>query len=154
MLSRLTPAAVLVGSFAAAILGGAALLSLPAAATERLSAIDALFMATSAVCVTGLAVVDPGTRLTTFGQLVVLGLFQAGGLGFMTFAMFGVLVLGRRVSFRDRMVIEDSMHHSPSHELGRLLRYVLAFTFAIEAAGAGLLWLRLREEFSAGRAAY
>ena len=154
MLSRLTPAAVLVGSFAGAILAGAALLSLPAAATGRLSAIDALFTATSAVCVTGLAVVDTGTRLTTFGQLVVLGLCQAGGLGIMTFAMFAVLLLGRNVSFRDRMVIEDSMHHSPTHELGRLLRYVLAFTFTVEAAGAVLLWLRLRGDFPAGRAAY
>jgi trk system potassium uptake protein TrkH len=154
MLSRLTPAAVLVGSFAGAIAGGAALLLLPGAATERLSVIDAVFTATSAVCVTGLTVVDTGTRLTAFGQLVVLGLFQAGGLGIMTFAMFGVLLLGRNVSFRDRMVVEDSMHHSPTHELGRLLRYVLAFTLVVEAAGAALLFLRWRADFPAGRAAY
>jgi trk system potassium uptake protein TrkH len=154
MLSKVSPAVVILGSFAAAIAVGALLLSLPAAATERLSVVDAIFTATSAVCVTGLTVVDTGSRLTAFGQVVVLLLFQAGGLGIMTVAMFVVLLLGRSVSFRDHMVIEDSMHHSPTAELGRLLRYVLAFTFVAEVAGAALLWLRWRNDFPAGRAVY
>ena len=76
------PARLLVVSFAAAILGGAALLALPLASTGApLAFIDALFMATSAVCVTGLAVVDPGSGLSGFGQAVLLGLVQIGGLG-------------------------------------------------------------------------
>lgn len=154
MLARIPPAVVILASFAAAIALGAALLALPAASTERLSLVDAVFTATSAVCVTGLTVVDTGTRFTTFGQLVILALFQVGGLGIMTVAMFAVLLLGRHVSFRDRMVIEDSMHHSPTAELGRLLRYVVAFTFTVEALGAVLLWLRWRNDFPAGRAVY
>ena len=154
MQTNLSPAVVIFGSFAATIAAGALLLSLPIAATERLSVVDAVFTATSAVCVTGLAVVDTGTALTTFGQVVVLVLCQVGGLGLMTFAMFVVLLLGRQVSFRDHMVIEDTMHHSPSAEIGKLLRYVLTFTFTVEAVGAVLLWLRWRHDFPAGRALY
>ena len=123
MFPHVPPAVFLIGSFAAAIAVGAALLSLPAAATERLSVVDAIFTATSAVCITGLTVVDTGSRLTTFGQVVVLVLCQAGGLGIMTFAMFAALLLGRRVSFRDHMVVEDTMHHSPTTERPELLRH-------------------------------
>ena len=154
MLPHIPPAAVALATFAGAIGIGAILLSLPAAAVEPLTLVDAVFTATSAVCVTGLAVVDTGTRLTTFGQLVVLVLCQVGGLGLMTFAMFVVLLLGRQVSFRDHMVIEDSMHHSPSAEIGKLLRYVVTFTLAVEAIGAALLWLRWRQDFPAGQALY
>jgi trk system potassium uptake protein TrkH len=149
-----SPAAILIASFGGAIAVGTLLLSLPVAAAERLGFVDALFTATSAVCVTGLAVVDTGTRLTTFGQVVVLVLCQAGGLGIMTFAMLVVLLLGRSVSFRGHMVIEDTMHHSPSAELATLVRYVVAFTFAAEAGGALLLWLRWRSDFPIGHAAY
>ena len=154
MLARFPPAVIIVATFGVAIVVGALLLSLPAATTERLGALDALFTATSAVCVTGLAVADTGTRFTPFGQVVLLVLFQAGGLGIMTMAMFVTLLLGRRVSFRDRMVVEDVMHHSPTAELGRLIRYVFAFTFTVEAVGAALLFVRLREEFPPTRAAY
>jgi trk system potassium uptake protein TrkH len=72
----------------------------------------------------------------------------------MTFAVLFAVVLGRRVTFTDRLVVQDSMHHSPTSDLRRLLRHVVAFTFATEAAGAALLWLRWREEFGAGRAAW
>lgn len=154
MQAHVPPAVAIFGSFAAAIVAGAVLLSLPVAATQPLSVVDAIFTATSAVCVTGLAVVDTGTALTPFGQVVVLVLCQVGGLGLMTFAMFVVVLLGRQVSFRDHMVIEDTMHHSPSAEIGKLLRYVLTFTFSVEAVGAVLLWLRWREDFPDGRAIY
>lgn len=145
----LSPATLLVGSFVAAILIGAVLLMLPASATGApLTALEALFMSTSAVCVTGLAVVDPGTRLTGFGQGVLLALVQGGGLGIMTFAIFVTAVVGRGLSLRDRAVLVDSMHHSQSHELRRLLRHVLRFTLIVEGAGALALWLRWRGEFA------
>jgi trk system potassium uptake protein len=116
------------------------------------SLLDALFTATSAVCVTGLTVVDTGTGFSPAGQAIVLALIQVGGLGLMTFAVFVGVVLGRRVAFTDRMVIQDSMHHTPKAGIRRLVRYVLTFTLASEAAGAALLWLRFREEFPAGLA--
>ncbi|MCL4819558.1 MAG: TrkH family potassium uptake protein [Vicinamibacteria bacterium] len=144
---NLSPAALLVGSFAAAILVGTVLLMLPMASTGKpLDALEALFMSTSAVCVTGLAVVDPGTRLTGFGQGVLLALLQGGGLGIMTFAIFVTAVVGRGLSLRDRAVLVDSMHHSPSHELRRLLRHVLRFTLIVEGVGALALWLRWRHQ--------
>jgi trk system potassium uptake protein TrkH len=154
MFAKVPPAVAIFATFAAMILAGTVLLLLPGAATERLTLVDALFTATSAVCVTGLTVADTGTRFTAFGQVVLLVLFQAGGLGIMTVAMFVALVLGRRVSFRDRMVVEDSMHHTPTAELGRLIRYVFVFTFAVEGVGAALLFLRWRGEFPLGQAAY
>jgi len=151
----LHPAATLVAGFAAAVLGGTVLLLLPASSTrEPLTPLEALFTATSAVCVTGLTVVDTGTRLTLFGQLVVLALVQAGGLGIMTFAVFVALLTGRQISFRDRLVIQDSLHHSPSQGLRNLVRYILGLTFTVEAAGAALLWLRFRSEFPFDRALY
>jgi trk system potassium uptake protein TrkH len=143
---NLSPAALLVGSFAAAILVGTVLLMLPMASTGKpLTALEALFMSTSAVCVTGLAVVDPGTRLTEFGQVVLLLLVQGGGLGIMTFALFVAVVVGRGMSMRDRAAVLDSIHHSQTHELRRLLRHVLRFTLIVEGAGALALWLAWRD---------
>jgi trk system potassium uptake protein TrkH len=134
---------------------GTALLSLPVAqAGEPVSLVDALFTSTSAVCVTGLTVVDTGTRFSPFGQAVVLALIQVGGLGLMTFAVFVGVLLGRKVAFTDRMVIQDSMHHTPKAGVRRLVRYVLAFTLAVEAAGAAFLWLRFRGQFPAGEAVW
>jgi len=134
---------------------GTVLLALPVAqAGEPVSLLDALFTSTSAVCVTGLTVVDTGTRFSPFGQAVVLALIQVGGLGLMTFAVFVGVVLGRRVAFTDRMVIQDSMHHTPMAGVRRLVRYVLAFTLAVEGAGAALLWVRFRGQFPAGEAVW
>jgi len=135
------------------ILLGTALLALPAAhAGEPLSLLEALFTATSATCVTGLTVVDTGSRFTPFGQAVVLALFQVGGLGLMTFAVFAGVALGGRVAFTGRALIQDTMHHTPSVGVRRLVRHVVVFTLASEAVGALLLWLRLRDESVPGGA--
>jgi trk system potassium uptake protein TrkH len=129
------------------ILAGTVLLALPIAhAGEPVPLLDALFTATSATCVTGLAVVDTGTRFSTFGQAVLLGLIQVGGLGLMTFAVFTALALGGRVAFTGRVVIQETMHHTARAGVRRLVRYVLAFTLVSEAAGALVLWLRFRDE--------
>jgi trk system potassium uptake protein TrkH len=104
--------------------------------------------------VTGLTVADTGTRFSPFGQAVILALIQVGGLGIMTFAVFVGVVLGRKVAFTDRMVIQDSMHHTPKAGVRRLVRYVLTFTLAVEAAGALLLWLDFRHGFRAGEAVW
>jgi trk system potassium uptake protein TrkH len=149
------PSVLLATSFAAAILIGGVVLSLPVSGGQgRVGFLDALFTSTSATCVTGLVVVDTGTAYSRVGQLVILGLIQAGGLGIMTFAIFFTLLLGRSISFQDRMVIQDSLHHSPTSELRSLVRYILGFTLAVETAGALLLFLRWRSDFSDGRALY
>jgi trk system potassium uptake protein TrkH len=134
---------------------GTLLLSFPFAhAGAPVSVLDALFTAASAVCVTGLTVVDTGSRFSAAGQAVILALIQTGGLGLMTFSVFVGVVLGRKVAFTDRMVIQDSMHHTPKAGVRRLVRYVLTFTLAFEAAGAAFLWLRFRGQFPAGEAAW
>jgi len=146
---------ILAGSFALVIAVGTLLLSLPfARGGEPVPFVDALFTSTSAVCVTGLTVVDTGSRFSPAGQAVILALIQVGGLGLMTFAVFVGVVLGRKVAFTDRMVIQDSMHHTPRAGIRRLVRYVLAFTLAVEAVGAALLWLRFRGQFPAGEAVW
>jgi len=146
---------ILAGSFAVVIAAGTLLLSLPFAQSgEPLSPLDALFTATSAVCVTGLTVVDTGRRFSPAGQAIILALIQVGGLGLMTFAVFVGVVLGRKVAFTDRMVIQDSMHHTKKAGVRRLVRYVLTFTLASEAAGAALLWLRFRGQFPGGEAVW
>ena len=145
----------LAGSFAVVIAAGTLALALPFARVGgHLSVLDALFTATSAVCVTGLTVVDTGSRFSPAGQAVILALIQVGGLGLMTFAVFAGVLLGRRIAFTDRMAIQDSMHHTPTAGIRRLVRYVLAFTLATEAAGAVLLWLRFRRQFPAGEAVW
>jgi len=128
------------------ILLGTLLLVLPAAhAGEPLTLLDALFTATSATCVTGLTVVDTGSRFSPFGQAVVLGLIQVGGLGLMTFAVFAGMALGGHVAFTGRALIQDTMHHTPTVGVRRLVRHVVLFTLASELVGAVVLWLRFRE---------
>jgi len=84
----LNPGQFFILSFLSVTLVGAALLMMPNATTEPISFVDALFTATSAVCVTGLIVVDTATRFTTFGQLIIIGLIQIGGLGILTFVTY------------------------------------------------------------------
>lgn len=95
---RLNPAKVLVLGFAILIFIGTFLLTLPIATEDgnNLTFLDALFTATSATCVTGLVVVDTADTFSLFGEIVILALIQIGGLGFMTFATFLFVLLGKK----------------------------------------------------------
>jgi trk system potassium uptake protein TrkH len=128
--------------YAAAILLGGLLLSTPLAARgEALSFLDAIFTATSAQCVTGLVVVDTGTRLSFFGQLVVLALIQIGGLGIMTFSVYFFIHLRSGVSLRGRWVLQETLMHRPVRSLPDLIKGIFLMTIVIEGAGAVLLSL-------------
>jgi trk system potassium uptake protein TrkH len=119
---------------------GTLLLATPLAAHgEPLSLLDALFTATSAQCVTGLIVVDTGTKLTLFGQCVVLALIQVGGLGIMTFSVYLFIYLKVGVSGRGRWIIHETLMHSPVNSWRDLIRGIFLMTLVIEAAGAVLL---------------
>jgi len=120
----------------------------------RISLINALFTATSAVCVTGLVVVDTGTYFSPVGQWTILLLIQIGALGIFTFSTFFVLILRGDTSLRGRMLIQETMTHFPYRNLFRLVRNILLFTFVTEAIGAILLWLCFREYFSQTRSGY
>jgi len=139
-----SPQFLLIGGFAAVILTGAMFLRLPWSQTAGVSFLDCLFTSTSAVCVTGLVVVDTGTAYTTFGQVVILLLIQTGGLGVMTFAALTFQMLGRRLSLQSQAVLHDSFFQQDigvefKHQFFR----ILLTTAAIEAAGALLIFLGL-----------
>jgi len=138
------PTQVLVVGLASFVLMGSLLLNLPVASVngESLGFINALFTATSAVCVTGLTVVDTGTYFSMFGQIVILILIQFGGLGFMTIATSVFLLARKQVTLRERLVIQESLNEPSLAGMVRLIRNILLVTFLIEGVGALFLSIR------------
>ncbi len=141
----ITPEKILALGFLALIVIGGALLSLPvsAAGGRSLGVRRGLFTATSAVCVTGLTVVDVGLELSGFGQAVLICLIQIGGLGFMAFATLAMVALGRRISLRSRLLIRESMNQSSLTGMVRLSLWFLLMALSLEIIGACLLMTRL-----------
>jgi len=152
----MTPARILVVGFALLSFLGAILLSLPIASEsgEGLPFLDALFTATSAVCVTGLVVVDTGTYFSKFGEIVILSLVQIGGLGFMTVATFVTIFTGKKIGLKERLLIQESLNVSSLEGLIRLTRNVVLITVAIEMFFAALLAIRFATEMPVGQAIY
>jgi trk system potassium uptake protein TrkH len=136
----LSPTQMIVFSFLSIIVTGTILLLRPWSTTgDNLNFIDALFTAVSATCVTGLTVIDIGTELTQFGQWVILILIQVGGLGIMTFSTFFLYLIGRKVSIREREVLDTTLSYMPVSNIRSLLKKIVTMVFIIEAAGAVLL---------------
>ncbi|MDD5348319.1 MAG: TrkH family potassium uptake protein [Candidatus Omnitrophica bacterium] len=145
-LLSLKPAQLMVATFASAVSCGALLLMLPASsqAGAGTTFVDALFTATSATCVTGLAVVDTGKHFSIFGQLVILFLIQTGGLGIMTFSVSIALLLKRQVSAHSEIAMQDVLEQDAIAGVKRLILFILKMTLGLELAGALLLcaaWL-------------
>lgn len=141
--------------FLMAIIIGGIVLSLPISHGERsISPLDAFFTATSAVCVTGLVVVDTGSNFSPFGQVVILTLIQLGGLGIMTFATVLVIMAGSRLAFRDRLGVTTQLGASTPARAESLLGAVMLVTFVIEAVGALILFLLFVRDFPPGQAAW
>lgn len=138
------PAQTLVASFLLVILTGALFLMMPFATPDRLGLdfLDSIFTATSAVCVTGLIVVDTAKDLTVLGQAVVLALIQIGGLGIMVFSFFGLFSLGRKVSLKDKLTVSYMLSEDDMRGLSRSLRRIVLSTLAIEGLGAAALYAR------------
>jgi trk system potassium uptake protein TrkH len=151
----LTPERLLVLSFAGLILVGTlGFKVLPGLYTgPGLSWLDALFTATSAVCVTGLIVVDTATYFTTLGQAYVLLLIQLGGLGIVTFTTLAVLALGRRLSLHHEAVTASTANVAPEVDFRQLVRSVVRFTLALEAVGALILFMAWLPRFGPVEAA-
>ena len=145
---KMHPAALVLASFLLVISVGTMLLMLPASTNSgQMPCIDALFTATSAVCVTGLAVVDTGSFFTLFGQCVLLALIQVGGLGLMTISVALFHWLGRSVSIRHRMAMQDLFAHTPREDIMSLVKSIILFTFGAEAIGALFLTLHWLNEY-------
>ncbi|TPG78142.1 Trk family potassium uptake protein [Brevibacillus laterosporus] len=153
---HLSPPKVLVLGFALIIVIGAILLTLPIATNDGqgLSWINAFFTSTSATCVTGLVVTDTGTTFTMFGQLVILALIQVGGLGFMTLATFFALLMGKRISLKQRLLLQESLNQISIEGVVRLAKMLLIFTGLIELTGGILLTLRFAFDMPFAKALY
>jgi len=141
---RLKPPQIIILSFLCAIVIGTILLSLPFAVKDgnKISLVDSLFTATSATCVTGLIVKDTGSFFSPFGKIVILVLFQIGGLGIMTFSTLFAIALGRKLTIRENVVIRRALNQQKVENLKDLIKYVLAITLGVEFIGAALLFLR------------
>ena len=142
--------------FAVLIAIGTGLLALPLSSSGEGGAplLVALFTATSAACVTGLVVVESATYWTGFGQVVILLLMYAGGLGIMTAGAVILVALGRRITLSDRLVLRESMGASSLGSVTRIGRQVVIFATAVQAVGFVILALRLLFDFSAGSAVW
>ena len=136
-------------AFAAIILLGAALLTLPAASRSGVSCgfLPALFTATSATCVTGLTLFDTYTQWSGFGQVVIISLIQIGGLGFMSAGTLFVFLLRKRIGLKQRLVMAQSLSVSDVDGIEELQKTVLKGSFAIEGIGALILFLWFLPEF-------
>ncbi|MBC7087683.1 MAG: Trk family potassium uptake protein [Tissierellales bacterium] len=146
---KLNPPRSLALGFMLLIVIGAFLLNLPIASQDgkSIGIIDALFTSASAVCVTGLVVVNTATHWTSFGQVVILLLIQIGGLGIMTMATIVAIISGRKISFKERLVIKEQLNQETLSGLVKLTKYVIYLTLAIEAFGAIILSTRFIPQY-------
>lgn len=140
-LIHLSPPTLLTLGFVLLIATGALLLKLPAASYAPTSWLDAVFTATSAVTVTGLVVIDTGTHFTLFGQAIIALLIQIGGLGFMTFAVVGFIMLGGKIGFLQQRVAQEAFNQTSLEKVGQTAKAVLLYSLFIECIGFVLLTL-------------
>jgi len=146
---RLHPSRTVFLSFLVIIFFGTMLLLTPRATGEnRIEVIDAVFSATSAVCVTGLVVVDTGSFFTQFGQGVILTLIQIGGLGLITLTAFFAIVLRRGLGVRESLVLRGMLTFESVGRIGNTLRVMIGITFLMEGLGAMLLFIATRTDFA------
>jgi len=150
----MSPTKIIAVTFALIILLGAALLTLPAASRDGVSCgfRSALFTATSATCVTGLVLYDTWSQWSGFGQTVILGLIEIGGLGFMSAASIFVFFLRRKVGLKQRLIMAQALSLNDMEGVVRLQKLVLTGSLSIEAIGAVILTLRFWPEFGFAQA--
>jgi trk system potassium uptake protein TrkH len=152
---RFSPAQLLAASIGSLIGLGTLLLWLPlAAARQPISLLDAFFTATSAVCVTGLVVVDTPHDLSLFGQIVVLLLIQAGGLGYMSITTVVAVAIGKQLTVQERLTLQEALNVQTMDGLIRFVLNVFKLTLMFEIAGAIVLALRWMDDFGVWRALY
>ncbi|MBO5131221.1 MULTISPECIES: TrkH family potassium uptake protein [unclassified Clostridium] len=147
---------ILALGFLLLILVGALILTLPISTTsgESTNFLDALFTATSAVCVTGLIVVDTGTYWNAFGQTVIMILIEIGGLGFMSFTTLIAIILGKKITLRERLILQDAMNTFNIQGLVKMVKYVLVFTVSVQFFGALLFSTQFVPEYGLGKGAF
>lgn len=145
MLKKISPYKLIFLSFFLLIFASAFLLSLPIMTQEgqQTTFFNNLFMATSALCVTGLSVYDVATTYTKFGQMIILGLIQLGGLGIITFSSLFVLLITKKINYYTKKVIQEDINYNVLSDVPKYIKRVAILVFSIETIGAILLF----EEF-------
>lgn len=153
---KVSPVRIIVAGFLLLILLGTGLLCLPVSAADGTPTdfLSALFTATSATCVTGLAVVETGVHWSPFGQIVLLALIQLGGLGFMTVVMGFFSLMGKRIGLRERLVIAQAYSFSELNSVMGLLKRAVRWTLLLEGIGALFLSARFAFMMPVGRAVW
>ncbi|MFD0834645.1 TrkH family potassium uptake protein [Mariniflexile aquimaris] len=142
------PAIVFVGSFLILALAGAFLLMFPSATPNGISFVNALFTSTSAVCVTGLAVVDTSNDFTLVGQSIILVLVQLGGIGILTFTSFFAFFFRGSSSFKEGLNTKDFLAHEGLKDVFRVALNVVVFTLAVEIIGAIFIYFTITNNLS------
>ncbi|SDY12379.1 trk system potassium uptake protein TrkH [Evansella caseinilytica] len=147
---RFSPPQILALGFGIVIIVGTLLLKLPFSTTAPITWINALFTATSATTVTGLVVLDTGADFTLFGQIIIMILIQIGGLGLMTFAIITVLILGKRIGLRERLLIQEALNQHSIGGVVKLVKILFIFSVLIELIAAIFLSFRWVPEYGWG----
>ena len=153
---RLNAVQILAIGFAIVIFIGAILLTLPIASSDGTvtNFLDSLFTSTSAVCVTGLITVDTGTHWSYFGKTVIMFLIEIGGLGFMSFATLIALLMRKKITLKERLLLQEALNASNIQGLVKLAKYLLIFTLSVQFSGALLLSTQFIPEFGVGKGIY
>lgn len=139
----LNPAQLFIGSFLIMVLVGSLLLMLPNASRDGIAIVDACFTATSAVCVTGLSVLDIGSVLTPFGQFILMGLIQAGALGILTFASYFSYFFKGGSTYESQLMLSDITSARKLNDVFSMLKHIILITLGIELVSALLIYLNL-----------
>jgi trk system potassium uptake protein TrkH len=151
---KLSPPQLLILVFIVFVFIGSMLLMLPVSTTDPISFIDALFTAMSAMTVTGLVVVDTASAYTVFGQIIIMALIQLGGIGIMTFAVLIFMMLGKKIGFQERLLLQQALNQTSVGGIILLVRRIVFFSLLIEGIAALLLSYRWIPEYGWGQGIY
>lgn len=153
---RLSAVQTLALGFGVVILIGGILLSLPISSNDGryTDFLDSLFTSTSAVCVTGLVIFDTGSHWSYFGKTVIILLIEIGGLGFMSFTTLFALLLGKKITLRERLLLQEALNTFKIQGLVKLAKYILIFTFSVEGLGALLYATQFIPQYGVGKGIY
>ncbi|SEB05763.1 trk system potassium uptake protein TrkH [Thalassobacillus cyri] len=153
-LADLEPPQLLIVIFLSLILIGTILLMLPFSNKDGISFVNALFTATSAMTVTGLVVVDTGGAYTLFGEIIILLLIQLGGLGIMTFAVVIFMALGKKIGFKQRLLVKQALNQSSLGGVILLAKKLLLFSLIVESIAVVFLAARWVPEMGWSKGVY
>lgn len=156
ILKNMSPPKIIGLGFLIVIIIGTIFLAMPVSSEkgEFTNFVDALFTATSATCITGLATVVTAEHWSLFGQIVILLLIQVGGLGFMAFVTMAFVVIGKKITLKDRILMRESYNTDNLKGAVKFIKYICKFTFGIEAVGAVLLSIKFCLQFGPAKGIY